>query len=120
MNQLNHRYGRLRLCLALALLPSAGMAICPAGDFAGCRVSCERGEADSCTELAAIYRDGRQGVARDDRHAVELLQRACRGGSTNGCADLERMRAEGRGVGREPAPMPVEVPEAAAPPGVAK
>ena len=111
-------------CLALALLPSIALAVCPVGDFAGCRVACERGEPDSCTRLAAIYRDGRQGVARDDRHAVELLQRACRTGSTSGCADLQRMRAEGRGVGREPAPepapAPVDPPAPTAPTGVVK
>lgn len=85
------------LCtMVLALLPQAAGAVCPAGDFAGCRAACTRGEPESCARLAAMYRDGGHGVGRDDRHAAELLRSACQGGSTTACTDLQMMRAQGR------------------------
>ena len=89
------------LRVAVLLAPSAAAAVCPAGDLASCRINCEGGEAESCARLAALYRDGGRGVARDDRRAASLLRQACHGGSARGCTDLDRMRAEGRGVGRD-------------------
>jgi TPR repeat protein len=44
---------------------------------------------------------GGQGVARNDRRAVELLRKACDGGSAQGCANLQAMYGQGRGVGRQ-------------------
>lgn len=44
---------------------------------------------------------GGQGVGRNDRRAVELLRKACDGGSGQGCTTLRAMYAQGRGVGRQ-------------------
>ena len=72
-------------------------ASCPPGDFGGCSAQCEAGDGGSCERLAAIYRVGTVGVARDERHAVQLYRKACDLGSTDGCTWLRRMYREGRG-----------------------
>jgi hypothetical protein len=84
----------------LLMAPGAALAVCPVGDLAGCRAACERGEAESCTRLGAIYRDGGNGVAKDDHRAVELFRQACRSGSSAACTDLQHMSAAGRGMRR--------------------
>jgi TPR repeat protein len=70
---------------------------CPPGDFGGCSAQCEAGDGGSCEQLAAIYRVGTVGVARDEQRAVELYRKACALGSTDGCTWLRRMYREGRG-----------------------
>ena len=44
---------------------------------------------------------GGNGIARNDRRAVELFRQACDGGSAQGCSDLRSMYSQGRGVGRQ-------------------
>ena len=95
---------RVAAVAALLLLAAAprgsGAAGCPPGDFGGCRAQCDEGDAGSCERLAAIYRVGTIGVARDEARAVELYRKACTLGSTNGCDRLREMYREGRGFDR--------------------
>ena len=89
--------------LAVIIAPAWVAAGCPAGDLAGCRAQCEKGNAESCASLGSIYREGTSGVARDEARAVELYRNACTHGSREGCANLRRMYREGRGFsGKRP------------------
>ena len=85
------------LAVVLALVPRWIAASCPPGDLGGCRAQCDDGDADSCSNLGAIHRAGTVGVPRDEARAVELYRKACALGSTEGCANLQRMYTEGRG-----------------------
>jgi TPR repeat protein len=89
------------LVLAVLLAPATGLATCPSGDVASCGSRCDAGDAASCASLGAVYMQGGNGVARNDRRAVELLRKACDGGSARGCSDLRTMYSAGRGVGRD-------------------
>src|SRR5262245_4337140 len=89
------------LLLATAVLaPAIVRATCPTGDLAGCGSRCDAGDAESCASLGAVYMQGGNGVARNDRRAVELLRKACDGGSAKGCSALRALYSAGRGVGR--------------------
>ena len=61
--------------------------------------SCNRTPPEDLDRQGVAYRDG-QGVTQSDTRAVELLQRACDGGSMSGCANLGVMYQDGRGVTR--------------------
>ena len=61
---------------------------------------CDQGKAASCTELGVIYAEGR-GVTRDERRAVQLVQRACDAGFARGCFMLGLMFDEGLGVPKD-------------------
>lgn len=88
------------LLAAAVLAPAMARATCPSGDVASCGSRCDAGDAASCASLGAVYMQGGNGVARNDRRAVELLRKACDGGSAKGCSDLRSMYSAGRGVGR--------------------
>lgn len=61
------------------------------GDFAKAgklwREACEAGNATGCYELAMMYRDG-EGVTANRKTYLELLNRACNGGSGMACFNL--------------------------------
>lgn len=88
------------LLMAVALAPVTVRATCPSGDVASCSSRCDAGDAASCASMGAVYMQGGNGVARNDRRAVEMLRKACDGGSAKGCSDLRTMYSAGRGVGR--------------------
>ena len=51
--------------------------------------ACTLGDALACTVAAKAFANG-TGVARDERRAADLLQRACAGGVATACEELER------------------------------
>lgn len=63
--------------------------------------ACERKEAKSCSELAGMYMRGTGGVTRDEKSAFAFLQRACDGGSPEGCASLGTMYFFGKGTAKD-------------------
>src|SRR5262249_37046388 len=88
------------LLAAVVLTPLIVRATCPSGDIASCGSRGGAGDAAGCASLGAVYMQGGNGVARNDRRAVQLLRKACDGGSAKGCSDLRAMYSSGRGVGR--------------------
>jgi uncharacterized protein len=48
---------------------------------------CKEGHARSCESLGVMYRTG-QGVPRDEKRALGLFARACRGGAEGACAQM--------------------------------
>ena len=66
------------------------------------QTACDRGEADNCANLAAMYYSG-DGVARNRQKAFQLFERACKGGDMTGCANLARMYELGEAVGTDKA-----------------
>lgn len=59
--------------------------------------ACTGHQADSCSVLATLYREGR-GVAQDAAKALALYDTSCLGGSGRGCADLGVAYEKGAGV----------------------
>ena len=62
--------------------------------------SCDQGVPAGCTNLAALFFEGR-GVAKDAARAAALMSKSCDGGDRTGCANLGRFLAEGSGVPRD-------------------
>jgi len=58
------------------------------------------GEAQGCSNLGNMYRDGR-GVPKDDSRAVQLYQRGCAEGNPVGCTNLGFMYEESRVMARD-------------------
>jgi len=67
--------------------PTAGHLECKSDDAKDCEVQCNEGSADSCSNLGALYREGKV-VAKDLARAVTLFNKACDGGSPRGCFRL--------------------------------
>src|SRR5258708_691034 len=61
------------------------------------RGACDKGWAQSCSDLGAQYENG-TGVTKDAMRAVALYQRACDGNSFEGCTNLGAMYTNGTGV----------------------
>ncbi|MBZ5698519.1 MAG: sel1 repeat family protein [Acidobacteriia bacterium] len=72
-------------------------------DLARLTKECDGGNADSCTKLGLLYSEGK-GVAKDDKRAVELLQRGCEAGDVDGCFGLAFRHERGRGIGKDDIP----------------
>jgi TPR repeat protein len=64
------------------------------------RLACEAGMAAGCNNLGLMYATG-AGVARDDRRAVELLQKGCDGGELRACANVGSRYLLGDGVAED-------------------
>src|SRR5262249_39381886 len=58
--------------------------------------ACTGHQADSCSVLATLYREGR-GVTADPAKALALYESSCLGGSGRGCADLGVAYEKGAG-----------------------
>src|SRR5262245_65453135 len=87
------------LLLATAVLaPAIVRATCPSGDVASCGSRCDAGDAASCASLGAVYMQGGNGVARNDRRAVALLRKACDGGNASGWCGVRWTYITGHGV----------------------
>jgi hypothetical protein len=73
-----------RVLLVLAFLAAAPLAAAAQNMVRDTRRSCESGEIGSCTILGLIYETGAAGE-RDLARALELYQRACDAGLSEGC-----------------------------------
>lgn len=61
---------------------------------------CAGGKPDSCTQLGLLYAHG-QGVAKDEKRAAKLYQRACDAGHAPGCFHLGLMYEEGGRIAKD-------------------
>ncbi len=92
----------LFLCLGMPGLLLAGEGAVDVEVATLLQQACDRGEADNCANLAAMYYSG-DGVARNRQKAFQLFERACKGGDMTGCANLARMYELGEAVGTDKA-----------------
>jgi hypothetical protein len=60
---------------------------CEPTDIADCTTQCDKGNADSCFNLAVAFVEG-EGVERDRDRARELFDKACTGGHITACTQL--------------------------------
>lgn len=71
------------------------------GDYATAVKNYEKladiGLPDAQLELAKLYRDG-NGVAKNEKKALELIQKSADGGNSKALTELGRMYADGKGV----------------------
>src|SRR5262245_61366973 len=59
---------------------------------------CAAGRAASCTSVGLQTAFGTYGRSKDEKAAVPILEKACRGGDPQGCHELAVMIEHGRGV----------------------
>ncbi len=90
------------LCLWLPGLLLASETVSEPEVVALLQKACDQGEADNCTNLAAMYYSG-DGVAQNRQKAFQLFDQACKGGDMTGCANLARMYELGEAVGTDKA-----------------
>jgi hypothetical protein len=74
--------------LAALLLAAAG------GQAPELQFACDRGRADACAALGALYRQG-LGIPVDECRAATLFDKACTGGAADGCVGLGLMYEDG-------------------------
>jgi len=73
---------------------------CKASDVGDCTAQCDKGDADSCVNLAVLHLRG-EGVARDPARGFAITEKACKAGSVHGCKNLGFLYANGTGVARD-------------------
>jgi hypothetical protein len=59
---------------------------------------CAKGDAESCATIGGAYLLGKGGKVKDEKKGVELVKKACDGGSAFGCEIYGRALDEGRGL----------------------
>lgn len=64
---------------------------------------CEKGDMEACATIGGAYLLGKGGKTKDEKKGVELLKKACDGGSAFGCEIYGRALEQGRGVTADPA-----------------
>src|SRR5918993_3540274 len=87
------------LCL---ILTAAAPSACHPGNAEAkrLRLSCQSGDVAACNQLARRLQKGEY-VLRDDEHAAELFDQACKGGVGDSCASLGVVYQTGTGVKRD-------------------
>src|SRR5262249_37548696 len=88
------------LLMILAVLSLAAAGQQSAGDIVRFNSECAQGKYDRCFILGSAYLAG-DGVAKNEAHAAELLQRACNGGIVQGCSTLGYMYMSGTGTAKD-------------------
>lgn len=81
---------------------SAKSFLCTPGNAAQCEEQCGKGNAGSCTALAAMHVSGR-GAPRDDAKAFGFFKKGCDGGDSYGCLGQGRGLVAGTGTKKDPA-----------------